>query len=45
MNRTLLKILGSFAVLGAAASVAGLGTFASFTSRMMQTGACGSKSP
>jgi predicted ribosomally synthesized peptide with SipW-like signal peptide len=32
MNRTLLKILGSFAVLGAAASVAGLGTFASFTS-------------
>ena len=32
MNRTLLKILGSFAVLGAAASIAGLGTFASFTS-------------
>ena len=32
MNRTLLKVLGSFAVLGAAASIAGLGTFASFTS-------------
>src|SRR5437660_7522978 len=29
---TLVKILGSFAVLGAAASVAGLGTFATFTS-------------
>src|SRR3984893_6967389 len=32
MNRTLLKILGSFAVLGAAASVAGLGPFTSLTS-------------
>jgi len=29
---TLMKVLGSIAVLGAAASVAGLGTFASFTS-------------
>jgi predicted ribosomally synthesized peptide with SipW-like signal peptide len=29
---TLFKLLGSFAVIGAAASVAGLGTFASFTS-------------
>jgi predicted ribosomally synthesized peptide with SipW-like signal peptide len=29
---TLLKLLGSFAVLGAAASIAGLGTFATFTS-------------
>jgi spore coat-associated protein N len=29
---TLLKVFGSIAVLGAAASVAGLGTFASFTS-------------
>ena len=29
---TLVKILGSFAVLGAAASIAGLGTFATFTS-------------
>jgi len=29
---TLLKLLGSFAVIGAAASVAGLGTFATFTS-------------
>src|SRR5207248_3175356 len=32
MKSTLVKILGSFAVLGAAASVAGLGTFATFTS-------------
>lgn len=29
---TLFKVLGSIAVLGAAASIAGLGTFASFTS-------------
>jgi predicted ribosomally synthesized peptide with SipW-like signal peptide len=29
---TLIKLLGSFAVLGAAASIAGLGTFATFTS-------------
>src|SRR3954454_13125817 len=29
---TLMKVFGSIAVLGAAASVAGLGTFASFTS-------------
>jgi spore coat-associated protein N len=29
---TLLRLLGSFAVLGAAAAVAGLGTFATFTS-------------
>jgi spore coat-associated protein N len=32
MKSTLVKVLGSFAVLGAAASVAGLGTFATFTS-------------
>ncbi len=32
MKNKTLKILGSFAVLGAAASIAGLGTFASFTS-------------
>jgi spore coat-associated protein N len=32
MKRTVMKLLGSFAVLGAAASVAGLGTFATFTS-------------
>ena len=31
-HATLLKVFGSIAVLGAAASVAGLGTFASFTS-------------
>ena len=31
-SMTLVKILGSLAVLGAAASVAGLGTFATFTS-------------
>jgi spore coat-associated protein N len=31
-NATLMKVFGSIAVLGAAASVAGLGTFASFTS-------------
>jgi predicted ribosomally synthesized peptide with SipW-like signal peptide len=29
---TLMKLLGSFAVLGAAASITGLGTFATFTS-------------
>ena len=29
---TLVKLLGSFAVIGAAASIAGLGTFATFTS-------------
>jgi spore coat-associated protein N len=29
---TLLKLLGSFAVVGSAASIAGLGTFATFTS-------------
>jgi len=32
MKRTLVKIVGSFAVIGAAASIAGLGTFATFTS-------------
>jgi predicted ribosomally synthesized peptide with SipW-like signal peptide len=31
-RKTLIKILGSFAALGAAASIAGLGTFATFTS-------------
>ncbi len=31
-HATLMKVFGSIAVLGAAASVAGLGTFASFTS-------------
>jgi len=31
-NSTLLKVLGSLAVLGLAASIAGLGTFATFTS-------------
>jgi predicted ribosomally synthesized peptide with SipW-like signal peptide len=31
-RNTLMKLLGSFAVLGAAASITGLGTFATFTS-------------
>jgi spore coat-associated protein N len=41
---TLIKVFGSIAVLGAAASVAGLGTFASFTSSTSATQAISSGS-